>query len=144
MIKEMEETNKHVRIIRKSSQKLLRVMDIHSEPGTEVQTEVAKVTHKQRDLSSSLRMRRSKVAKSLQLYGEFLELIDQIHKWLPEGTQQVESLGLMGGEHEDIKEELVKLQVCFKVKLTDRMRRTGESALSACGGSKLRGGIVSK
>ena len=114
MIKEMEESGKHVRLIRKSSQKLLRVMDIQSEPGTEVQTEVAKVTHKQRDLSSSLRMRRSKVAKSLQLYGDFLELIEQVDKWLPEGTERVKALDLAGGEPEEIRKELDKLQVCLR------------------------------
>lgn len=113
MIKEMEESNKHVRLIRKSSQKLLRVMDIQSEPGAEVQTEVAKVKHKQRDLSSSLRMRRSKVAKSLQLYGEFLELIEQVDKWLPEGTEHVKALDLTGGEPEEIRKELERLQVCL-------------------------------
>ena len=117
MIKEMEESNKHVRLIRKSSQKLLRVMDIQSESGTEVQTEVAKVTHKQRDLSSSLRMRRSKVAKSLQLYGDFLELIEKVDKWLPEGTEQVNALDLVGGEPEEIRKELDKLQVCLRVLL---------------------------
>lgn len=115
MIKEMEESNKHVRLIRKSSQKLLRVMDIQSEPGTEVQTEVAKVTHKQRDLSSSLRQRRSKVAKSLQLYGDFLELIEQVDKWLPEGREHVEALDLVGGEPEEVRKELEKLQVCFQL-----------------------------
>ena len=113
MIKEMEESNKQVRLIRKSSQKLLRVMDIQSEPGTEVQTEVAKVKHRQRDLSSSLRKRRSKVAKSLQMYGEFLELIEQVDKWLPEGTEHVKALELAGGEPEEIRKELDKLQVQF-------------------------------
>ena len=113
MIKEMEESNKHVRLIRKSSQKLLRVMDIQSEPGTKVQTEVAKVKHRQRDLSSSLRKRRSKVAKSLQLYGDFLELTEQVEKWLPEGTEHVQALELAGGEPEEIRKELEKLQVHF-------------------------------
>lgn len=113
MIKEMEESNKQVRLIRKSSQKLLRVMDIQSEPGTEVQTEVAKVKHRQRDLSSSLRKRRSKVAKSLQMYGEFLELIEQVDKWLPEGTEHVKALELSSGEPEEIRKELDKSQVQF-------------------------------
>ena len=111
MIKEMEESNKHVRLIRKSSQKLLRVMDIQSEPGTEVQTEVAKVAHKQRDLSSSLRLRRSRVEKSLQLYGVFLEQVEKVEKWLPEGTERVQALELMGGDPEAIRKELDKLQV---------------------------------
>lgn len=115
MIKEMEESNKHVRLIRTSSQKLLRVMDIQSEPGTEVQTEVAKVTHKQRDLSSSLRLRRSKVEKSLQLYGDFLEQIEKLEKWLPEGTERVQALEHVSGEPDAIRKELDKLQVCFRV-----------------------------
>ena len=113
MIKEMEESNKHVRLIRTSSQKLLRVMDIQSEPGTEVQTEVAKVTHKQRDLSSSLRLRRSKVEKSLQLYGDFMEQIEKVEKWLPEGTERVQALELVSGEPDGIRKELDKLQVCL-------------------------------
>ena len=108
----MEESNKHVRLIRKSSRKLLRVMDIQSEPGTEVQTEVAKVTHKQRDLSSSLRLRRSKVEKSLQLYGDFLEQVEKVEKWLPEGTERVHALDPLSGEPEAIRKELDKLQVC--------------------------------
>ena len=115
MIKEMEESNKHVRLIRTSSQKLLRVMDIQSEPGTEVQTEVAKVTHKQRDLSSSLRLRRSKVEKSLQLYGDFMEQIEKVEKWLPEGTERVQALELVSGEPDGIRKELDKLQVCFRL-----------------------------
>lgn len=115
MIEEMEKSNTRVRLIRKSSQNLLRVMDIQSEPGTEVQTEVAKVTHKQRDLSSSLRIRRSKVAKSLQLYGDFLEQIEKVEKWLPEGTEQVQALEPVGGEPEAIRKELDKLQVCFSL-----------------------------
>ena len=115
MIEEMAKSNKHVRVIRKSSQRLLRVMGIQSEPGTEVQTEVAKVTHRQRDLSSSLRLRRSKVAKSLQLYGEFLEQMEKVEKWLPEGTERVQALDLVGGEPEAIRKELDKLQVCFSL-----------------------------
>lgn len=111
MIKEMEESNKQVRLMRKSSQQLLRVMDIQSEPGTEVQTEVAKVTHKQRDLRSSLWLRRSRVEKSLQLYGEFLEQIEKVEKWLPEGTERAKSLDLIGGDPETIRKELDKLQV---------------------------------
>lgn len=114
MIKEVEESSKHVRRIRKSSQHLRRVMDIHSEPGTEVQTQIANVTHRQRGLSSSLRMRRSKVAKSLQFYGQFLELIEQVDKWLPRGRERVDTLDLAGGEPDQIRKELDKLQVSFK------------------------------
>ena len=115
MIKEMEESNKHVRLIRKSSQKLLRVMDIHSKPGTQVQAQVANVTHRQRGLSSSLRMRRSKVAKSLQLYGQFLELIEQVDKWLPNGRERIEAIEAAGGDPDEIRKKLEKLQVLNKL-----------------------------
>ena len=111
MIKEMEKSDQHVLLIRKSSQKLMRVMDIQSEPGTEVQSEVAQVTHKQRGLTSSLRMRRSKLEKSLKLYGEFLEAIEEIDNWLPGAQEKVEAQKPPSGEPDEIKQQLEDLQV---------------------------------
>lgn len=49
--------------------------------------------------------------ESLQLYGEFLEQIEKVEKWLPEGTERAKSLDLIGGDPETIRKELDKLQV---------------------------------
>ena len=111
MIKEIQESDKHVRLIRKSSQQLMRVMDIQSEPGAEVQTEVAMVTHKQRNLRSSLRLRRSHLQSSLQLYGDFLECIEKVEQWLPKGKEKIGQIRAESGTLDEIQKELDELQV---------------------------------
>ena len=111
MIKEIEKSEEHVRQLRKTSDKLMRVMDIQSEPGTEVQAEVAKVKHKQRDLASSLHMRRSALLKCLKLYGQFLGAVEEIEAWLPEAQEKLESQAKAAEDPEEIKQQLEELQV---------------------------------
>ena len=110
-IRDMEESDKRVRLIRKSSQQLLRVINIQTEPGVEVQTEVAKVTHKHRSLSSSLKKKHSKISKDLQNYNKLMEITDELQKWIPEGREQVEAEPAVSSEPEDIKKQLEELAV---------------------------------
>ena len=107
----LEETDKRVRLIRTSSHRLLRVMDIHSDPGAEVQTEVAKVTHLGKNLKSSLKNKRSKLEKGLKYYNQFVEAVNEIEAWLPGARETAEAPVSASGEPDEIKEQLAAIKV---------------------------------
>lgn len=107
----MEDHDKRVKIIRRSSQHLLRVIDIQTDPGIEVQTEVAKVTHKQRSLTSSLRKKHSKLRKGLECYKQYTEMIEDLQKWIPEAQEKVEAELPVSSEPELVKKQLQEFKV---------------------------------
>lgn len=110
-MKDMEDSDQRVRLIRRSSQQLLRVIDIQTEPGVEVQTEVAKVTQKQRSLTSSLRKKHSKLRKGLECYKQFTDMIEDLQKWIPEAREKVDAELPVSTEPEEIKAQLEELKV---------------------------------
>lgn len=110
-MKDMEDSDKRVRLIRRSSQQLLRVIDIQTDQGTEVQKEVAQVTQKQRSLTSSLRKKHSKLREGLDCYKQFTEMIEGLHKWLPDAQEKVDAELEVSSEPDKIKNQLKEFKV---------------------------------
>lgn len=113
----LEETDKRVRLIRTASHKLLRVMDIHSDPGAEVQTEVARVAHLGKNLKSSLKNKRNKLEQGLKHYNQFVEAVNSIEDWLPGAREVVEAPAVTTSDPEKIKLQLDTIKVRKRFKL---------------------------
>ena len=86
-------------------------MDIHSDPGAEVQTEVARVTHLGQNLKSSLRNKRNKLEKGLKQYNQFVEAVNEIEAWLPGAREAVETRAVSGSDPDEIKKQLDEIRV---------------------------------
>jgi len=110
-MKDMEDSDKRVRMIRRSSQQLLRVIDIQTDPGIEVQKEVAQVTQKQRSLTSSLRKKHSKLKKGLDRYKQFNEMVEDLLKWLPGAQEKVDAELEVSSDPDQVNDQLEEFKV---------------------------------